>query len=303
MNLNQLRFASTVARLGSFSRAAEECCVTQPTLSNGIVQLEQRLGGRLFERTTRTVSLTSFGQHMLPAIDGVLSSLSDLDRTCAAYWRPATKLARIGLSPVVDMARLAGLLAPFRSNHPEVDVIFKECVLDDLGQRLANQQIDIAVWPEKVPAPAGLEHVELYNDALMYLPSSARAADSRGSATVPVSDFSGELFVMAEGLCGLAQTTQRLFDEHKVKMTTYQGRAVSYSMLQEWADLGIGSAILPASKLSGPRAGHARGISTGKRGGHCVMKLVASWSASADALPHIRALRQTLAAGYSPARA
>lgn len=64
MNLSQLRFAQAVAELQSFSRAAEHCHVTQPSLSNGIAQLENELGGKLFERTTRSVHLTPFGKHL-----------------------------------------------------------------------------------------------------------------------------------------------------------------------------------------------------------------------------------------------
>ncbi len=88
MNLNQLRFASSVARLSSFSRAAADCHITQPTLSNAIMQLEEALGGRLFERTTRSVALTQFGRHIMPSIDNVLASLTDLERSKDAYFLP-----------------------------------------------------------------------------------------------------------------------------------------------------------------------------------------------------------------------
>jgi DNA-binding transcriptional LysR family regulator len=297
MNLNQLRFASAVARLESFSRAADECHVTQPTLSNAIAQLEERVGGRLFERTTRTVSLTAFGKHMLPSIDGVLASLADLDRTRDAFWRPAVKLARIGLSPVVDMTRLAGLIAPFKSKHPDVEIVYKECVLDDLGQRLDGQQIDIAVWPEERPPHPGLEHTPLYDDALMYLPSSTRDIAPQRTATIAVSDLAGDTFVMSEGLCGLAQTTQRLFDDNGLAVTLYRGRAVSYSMLQEWADLGIGSAILPVSKLAGTRAAEARAVVTGKQNHRSVMTIVASWKLTTEVAPHIASLQKSLRQG------
>lgn len=74
MNLNQLRYAKTVADTGSFTLAAEQCYVTQPTLSNGIAQLEQELGDKIFKRTTRTVSLTPFGEHIMPYIESTLWS-------------------------------------------------------------------------------------------------------------------------------------------------------------------------------------------------------------------------------------
>ena len=78
MNLSQLRFASALASTSSFTAAAAQCCVTQPTLSNGIAQLERELGDRLFIRTTRKVGLTAFGTHMLPYLLEVLSAQGNL---------------------------------------------------------------------------------------------------------------------------------------------------------------------------------------------------------------------------------
>ena len=74
MNLSQLRYVKAVAETGSFTLAAERCYVTQPTLSNGIAQLEQEFEERLFARTTRAVTLTPFGERMLPFIDKVLAA-------------------------------------------------------------------------------------------------------------------------------------------------------------------------------------------------------------------------------------
>ena len=61
-----LRYFLAVAELGSFSRAAAKVNVTQPTLSVGIAKLEEQVGARLFERTTRRVSLTPAGSRFLP---------------------------------------------------------------------------------------------------------------------------------------------------------------------------------------------------------------------------------------------
>jgi DNA-binding transcriptional LysR family regulator len=294
MNLNQLRCASAVARLGSFSKAAAACHITQPTLSNTIVQLEELLGARLFERTTRSVALTPFGQHIMPSIDNVLGSLADLERTKDAYFRPSVKLARIGLSPVADMARLARLIEHFRAAHADAEIIYKECMLGDLTQRLLAGQIDIAIWPRiDHPAP-DLASVELYKETLMYIPrgNNARALSTAGA--MPVAALAGETFVLPHGTCGLAQTTEALFAKHAVAINAYPGRALSYTMLEQWADLGIGAAVLPASRLSPARAMHALPIALGLEGKHATMTVVASWKVAEDPLTHITGLRQSL---------
>lgn len=73
MNFPQLRFVEATARLKSFTRAAQFCNVTQPTLSNRVSNLEEELGEKIFERTTRTVRLTQFGESLLPTILSILS--------------------------------------------------------------------------------------------------------------------------------------------------------------------------------------------------------------------------------------
>ena len=73
MNFSQLKFLKATSELKSFSKAAQYCHVTQPTLSNGVSKIEQELGERIFDRTTRTVGLTKFGEMLLPTIVSILN--------------------------------------------------------------------------------------------------------------------------------------------------------------------------------------------------------------------------------------
>ncbi|MEC4674238.1 MAG: LysR family transcriptional regulator, partial [Nitrospirota bacterium] len=88
MNLTQLQFVQAIAETGSFSRAAERCFVTQPTLSNAVAHLEDELGGRLFSRTTRKVGLTPLGEHLLPFIRSALGAIDDLLQSAKLYKSP-----------------------------------------------------------------------------------------------------------------------------------------------------------------------------------------------------------------------
>ncbi len=73
MNFSQLKFVKATSEFKSFSKAAQFCHVTQPTLSNGVLKLEDELGEKIFVRTTRTVGLTTFGEMLLPTIVSILS--------------------------------------------------------------------------------------------------------------------------------------------------------------------------------------------------------------------------------------
>src|ERR1041384_1434547 len=100
ITLQMLRHAIAVGRHGSCSAAARASGVSQPTVSNAIALLEEALGARLFERTTRRLALTPAGERLLPMMRGVIDAVAELDRETAALKAPARKLLRIGFSPL-----------------------------------------------------------------------------------------------------------------------------------------------------------------------------------------------------------
>lgn len=251
MNLKQLQFMVHVATTQSFSRAAELSFATQPTLSNAISQLEEELGGRLFKRTTRSVELTPFGEHMLPRIQELLQSKEDIYKAAEAFHNPSHKILRIGFSPLVDMQRLDQVLTPFRQTHPEVTLFFKECFIDDLAQRLENQQIDIQITPESTATDDPCSCF-FYQDQLCYLPSRDDQSDNSRLAYT-LSDLPETPIILTGGGCGLNAALESLFHAEGKAFNVYPGQAMSYQVIEDWASLGIGSGILPRSKLS---AGH-----------------------------------------------
>ena len=297
MNLSQLRFVQAVAETHSFSQAAEDCFVTQPTLSKGIAQLEEELGGRLFERTTRKVELTAFGRHVLPLVKGVLDARTELTQGACAYLNPQHKLLRISLSPLTDMYVLTTLLEPFRRDHPDVECVFKECYLSTQVERLDGEGVDIAVRPRQSRFPERLdhEHVTLYEDDLWYLPRSHGAGPETDTGPVTLSDIGTETFVLTGDGCGLAAVTRDLFAAHDRDPNEYRGVALSYQMLQDWAEVGIGAALLPKAKLSEQSRRRARPLVLDS-GRPARVTFEAVWKRSADYPAHIRALHAYLKA-------
>jgi len=102
MNISHLKFVSSTAELKSFSRAAEKCNVTQSTLSNGVSEIEQALGAKIFIRTTRSVQISPFGQTMIPLINSILASEVNLLLQAKNYLNPEKILLKIGVSPLLD---------------------------------------------------------------------------------------------------------------------------------------------------------------------------------------------------------
>jgi DNA-binding transcriptional LysR family regulator len=239
-----LRYVAAVAARGSFSAAARECGVSQPTVSNAIGLLEEALGARVFERTTRTLTLTPAGERLLPMVQGVMSALADLEREAGALKRPKRKLLRIGFSQLLGAQRLGLLFEPFVRQHPDVEIIYKECSQGDMEGRLDESTVDI-VCGTGLGRARNRARQTLYEDALHWVPPSGVTVGSHAS----LRDVASRRVVLTDGSCGLAPAVRELFAQARLPLDEYAGHARSYAALEEWAELGIGGAILPASHI------------------------------------------------------
>ena len=295
MNLKHIDFAVAAATERSFSRAAARCHVTQPTLSNGISQLERELGGQLFVRTTRKVALSPFGEQTLPLIEALSRAHHELKAGAESFYDPAQRMIRIGLSPLVDVRRVTDALAPYLDRHPGCQTFFKECFLGDLEDRLRGGQLDLIILPQASSEPASRSAVAkpFYQEDLYYLPRAAlhEPALSQHSGAVRLKDIADDTFVLGPDGCGLAAATRHLFKSAGLKLKEYRGQALSYQVMQDWAELGIGSTILPASKIAAefmPRAQKLIGRS--KRGASIAFKTL--WMRSAAYPKHVARLHE-----------
>ena len=284
MNLSQLRFANAVASTGSFTAAAAECCVTQPTLSNGIAQLESELGERLFVRTTRKVALTPFGVHVLPYVNEVLSAQASLVHQTQAFLSPGKRLIRIGTSPLVSANLLGLMIEPFRLRNPDVDVVLREMNMTDLYRMLDDGLLDFVFGVADVHKGPWIATF-LYEEPLLFIPRGAVWSNGPRPRSVQLKDIADETYVMVPDACGLSRATRALFRSQRRKLHEYSGEAMSYQVLEEWAALGIGAAILPRSKVAA--SGHASFPITDKSGRDVTIGFEAAWSRTGTQSPHL----------------
>jgi DNA-binding transcriptional LysR family regulator len=285
MNFNHLLFANAVASTGSFTAAAAKCCVTQPTLSNGIAQLENELGQRLFVRTTRKVSLTPFGVHVLPYIGDVLSAQASLVHRARASLSPDKYLVRIGTSPLVGGNLLRLMIEPFRQRNPDVDVVLREKNMTDLHRMLDDGLLDFVFGVADVHKGSRIATL-LYEEPLLFIPRGAVWSNGPRPRSVQLKDIAEETYVMVPDACGLSRATRTLFRSQRRKLQEYSGEAMSYRVLEEWAALGIGAAILPKSKVAASR--HAALPITDKSGRGVTIGFEAIWSRTGTHPPHLR---------------
>ncbi|MCX6950659.1 MAG: LysR substrate-binding domain-containing protein [Verrucomicrobia bacterium] len=206
MELHQLRYFLAVARTKHFSRAAEQCHVAQPSLSQQIMKLEDELGEKLFERTKREVALTSAGDLLRAHAERVLE---EVERARAGV-RDLRGLVRgrvtLGVLPTVAPYFLPQRLRAFSARFPAVEVVVHEDTTDQLAAALLAKEIDLALVSLPVERPGLAAEAFFEEKLLVALPTGHALAKKR---RLKLDDLAQEAFVlMKEGHCLAGQALQ-----------------------------------------------------------------------------------------------
>lgn len=206
MELHQLRYFLAVARTRNFSRAAEQCHVAQPSLSQQIKKLEEELDERLFERNTREVALTPAGElfrvHAERALEEVEAAREKV--------REVRGLVRgrvvLGALPTVAPYYLPTRLRAFSEKFPGIEVVVHEDTTDRLVAAVLGKEVDLALLSLPVER-AGVEAREFFDEPLLVaLPTGHRLAAKR---RLSLDDLEPEPFIlMQEGHCLSGQALQ-----------------------------------------------------------------------------------------------
>lgn len=206
MELHQLRYFLAVARTRNFSRAAEQCRVAQPSLSQQIMKLEGELEERLFERTKREVSLTPAGELFRQHAERVLDEVEqarDKMREVRGLLRGRVTL---GALPTIAPYFLPTRLRAFAAKFPGIEVVVHEDTTEQLARALLAKEIDVGLLSLPVER-AGLVAEEFFDeDLLVALPAGHALARKRA---LTLDDLEHEAFIlMKEGHCLAGQALQ-----------------------------------------------------------------------------------------------
>src|SRR5450755_3487858 len=126
MEIHQLRYFCAVARTGSFTRAALEEGVAQPSLSQQIVKLERTVGARLFDRLSRSVPLTEYGRTLLPQALSIVREVNEARSTLESLRRGVAGNLSVGCIPTIMPYFLAPRLSGFAERFPDVELRLME---------------------------------------------------------------------------------------------------------------------------------------------------------------------------------
>ncbi|WP_300378245.1 hydrogen peroxide-inducible genes activator [Henriciella sp.] len=197
--LRQLQFLCALADEKSFSRAADVCNVTQPTLSSAIKEVEAILGVQLVEREARGASLTRAGETAVERARSVLSSAADLVAAAHQAGAPLTGHFHLGAIPTLAPFLLPRTLSSLRSAHDGLRLYLREDQTDRLIEGLRNRSLDAALIALPWEAE-GIETETLGDDEFLYIGPKDHKLSTTGK--LKPEDLNGEdVLLLEDGHC------------------------------------------------------------------------------------------------------
>lgn len=244
MELRHLRALVAVAEEGHFGRAAERLHLSQPPVSLAIKELEAELGVRLFERSSRRVSLTPAGDEALQDARAVLARTEALrSRAHGAKGAALGRLA-IGFISLAAYSYLPELLRGYTTEHPQVKLALHEGTTDQILADLATGTLDIGCIFASPLLPAGLRYQATNRDPLIVaLPENHPLAARK---RVPLERLAGEQFLSFERHYGptMFDTVVATCMRHGFSPRIFPARQMH--TIVSLVSAGIGVALVPA---------------------------------------------------------
>ncbi len=239
--LRQLHYLTVVAELKHFGKAAEQCHVSQSTLSAGIQELESLLGSPLLERTRRKVLVTPLGEEITRRARHILSLSADLVDLAKFEHSPLSGRLRIGIIPSISPFLLPKSLPKIREKLSNIEIVLLEQKTDGLIEQLHSGDIDLAVMA--FPYDIGQLKHQIFGKESFWvaLPKAHPLADK--DIIEPSELKLDELMLLTEGHCLREHALSACQLPATSHRRTMQGTSL-YTLIEMVAG-GLGITLLP----------------------------------------------------------
>lgn len=238
--LRHLQFLIAVADTASFSRAADISFVTQPTLSAGIKELEDRLGVQLIERTRRSVMLTPLGEQIVARARALLLDAKEIEDLARAHQNPEEGDLRLGAIPTIGPYLIPQALPLIRAQFPGLRLYLREEMTEALIEGLNAGRLDLILIA--LPFDTGsLEIAHVFEDGYqLATPPDAPRPKTTGHSAIRDA---GQLMLLEKGHCLQRHALQAYPDRNLAQDETFA--ATSLTTLVAMVSEGLGVTLLP----------------------------------------------------------
>ncbi|MBX6745776.1 MAG: LysR family transcriptional regulator [Acetobacteraceae bacterium] len=193
MELHEIRYFLAVCRTLNFTKAAEQCNVTQPALTRAIQKLEGELGGLLFSRERGNTHLTELGRLMQPHLEEVLARTTAAKEQASRFLRLESAHLRLGVMCTIGPLRFVGFLNRFRADHPGIELTLTENVPGRLSEALLQGELDVAVMAKADGFDERLRAEPLYTERFVVACSVGHRFARRNA--VAMREMDGETYL------------------------------------------------------------------------------------------------------------
>lgn len=243
--LRQLEVFEAIARLGSFTRAAEELFLTQPTVSMQIKKLSDDVGLPLFEQVGKKIYLTDAGRELYLTCKGIFEHLAQFEMVVSDM--KGLKTGKLRLAVVTTAKYFAPrLLGMFCQQYPGVEVSLKVSNRERVLERLAGNQDDLYILGQP-PEEADIAAEAFLENPLVVLAPARHALAHKKK--IPLKRIAEEPFLLREPGSGTRIVTERVFAEQglklKVRMELGSNEAIKQAVIG-----GLGISVLSSHTLA-----------------------------------------------------
>ena len=164
MEMHEVRYFLAVCDTLNFTRAAERCNVSQPSLTRAIQKLEAELGGLLFRRERAATHLTDLGLLVRPQLEQIAKDAAVVKSTANSFLRMKNAPLSFGIMCTIGPLRCVGFLSRFQQDHPGIELTLTEDTPPRLTELLREGKIDVAVMAQPGPFPERFDVHLLYRE-------------------------------------------------------------------------------------------------------------------------------------------
>ena len=193
MELQEIRYFLALGRTLNFTKAAEECHISQPALTRAIQKMEDELGGLLFSRERNNTHMTDLGRLIEPHLVEVMTRTGEVKRTAERFLKLDEANLALGVMCTIAPVQFVRFLDRFRMDNPGVEITLLEAVPDQLCDLLETGAVDVALMARPGEFPKPLHATKLYSERFVIACSAGHRFALQGSVRVPELD--GEVYL------------------------------------------------------------------------------------------------------------
>jgi DNA-binding transcriptional LysR family regulator len=241
MELRQLEHFLAVIEEGTFTRAAERLCLTQPAVSLSIKKLEDEVGSALFARDVHDLSLTEAGRTLAEYARRMVRLRDDATRDMARLGSMAAGSLTIAAHEAAAVYLLPVALRSYVKKFPDIKVGIYRSRLDEIPRQVMDRQVDVG-FVKEAPSFHELQSVEVHSDEMVCIASPKHPLASR--PRVSLKDVSGEQFILHHLCSATADRILRLFEQNSTRCRVV-AELWSFENIKEFVRQEVGLAIVP----------------------------------------------------------